>query len=899
MFTNEDFSSLIQGISNLNFTGDSIPCRLLVTGDTAFPVLVTPENHVLIAASKYGKGRLVVMSHESYLNEPQFMNFLLNAISWLKPSSEALIGIENNLGLLANTLSIFGHEIDMTSGFKKDLGVLCMTGYEDSQVSEIGSFLKEGGGLLIGAQAWHWSECHPELNFFNHFPGNKITSLAGIYFTNKRGENGNFSVNENPPPFPSFDDVDFSVDLKQLLNEVCSFDLNWNSSASELLLHGPLTIPVGLTDNQQCFFAAAYYGRGRVIIGTHENLLSRQELKTFILNVISWLDAGRKGRIGVNKDLKYLPSMLQGEGISCATSRVSSEFSVYCCSSYSDADVDKIQQFVTEGGGLLIAGHAWYWSYSHQDVLSKYEGNKILNKFGISILETTIRNGIYKVPESAMNTYHFLKAVCQLLSDMKNQVELRPPLSLWLLKLKQDISSFLKLPATPLIVSLWQELSYLINVCNLPKVSKEHPVKSCSKEAFVMRVAQDVNCLCESGQHDTGKLDVQENPIATVQIDATNPGGDAWRSTGLYLPPNKRATLVFPASVIGKGLQVQVGCHSDDLSSAEQLCRAPVVVHRKNVVAEKVVVSSVWGGLLYVIVKGKSQLGIVPVIFYGAEPAPTFIKGQTSLSSWLKTIRFLSAPWAELITENIIFTVPSDAIRLLEDPESLLSFWDDIMLAIVDLASIPKKLPRPERIVADVQISSGWMHAGYPIMCHLPTAPGLVNVDEMKKGMWGAIHELGHNEQRGVWEFPPHTTEATCNLWSVYVHETVLGIPRNKAHPALKPEDRENGIKQYVKNGANLTEWSVWTALETYLQLQEGFGWDSFKRVFSEYQTLSKVSNDKNVKMSLWAEKFSQAVNKNLVPFFQTWGWPIDDSTSKKISTLPAWEENPMKKYAK
>lgn len=60
---------------------------------------------------------------------------------------------------------------------------------------------------------------------------------------------------------------------------------------------------------------------------------------------------------------------------------------------------------------------------------------------------------------------------------------------------------------------------------------------------------------------------------------------------------------------------------------------------------------------------------------------------------------------------------------------------------------------------------------------------------------------------------------------------------------------------------------------------------------------MSNVSNDKKVKMNLWAEKFSQVVNKNLALFFQAWGWPIDEATRQKLSTLSAWEENPMKNY--
>lgn len=73
----------------------------------------------------------------------------------------------------------------------------------------------------------------------------------------------------------------------------------------------------------------------------------------------------------------------------------------------------------------------------------------------------------------------------------------------------------------------------------------------------------------------------------------------------------------------------------------------------------------------------------------------------------------------------------------------------------------------------------GYMHSGYPIMMDSSVAADLINPDDARtKGLWGQIHELGHNQQRTHWDFEPHTAEATCNLWSVYVHEEVLGINR-------------------------------------------------------------------------------------------------------------------------
>ncbi|KAM4035796.1 TRPM8 channel-associated factor homolog [Anomaloglossus baeobatrachus] len=896
MSASEDYKSLVKGIKNLDFSGSSVPCSLLLIGDTAFPVVVSPEKHVLIAASRYGKGRIVVMTHETYMDHPQFMDFLKNAISWLKPSSEAVIGVDTDFRSLEKTLSESGHKVERITELTKDLGVLCKTDYEEGQAEEIISFLKKGGGLLIGAQAWHWAYKHKPDNVLFHFPGNKITSVAGVYFTDSYGERGNFEISDEMPLTPWHNDVDFLTDLKIFLKGITSLDISGRSISSELLLHGPLTFPVGMTDDYRCFAGAAFYGRGRVVVEGHESFLDKPELKTFTINIISWLDMDRKGVIGVNKELEALVDILQKEGLPCVVSALVPGLSVYCCTSYSDGEAEKIQQFVAEGGSLLIAGQSWYWSYSNPDVVSEYPGNKILNKFGISILPRTIDRKLYKALdfEVVANTYRFLGALCHLLRDLKSGSEIKPPLSYWLSQLRKDVASFLKLPVCPITSSIRKELAYLVQNCNLPNVGQECPVKNCSKETFIMCLAQEVSCLDDLAFCNVPCIG---KDYLTVEIDATNHGDDAWRSTGLYLPPGKPATLVFPTSIVGKGLEVQVGCHSDDLSSAEELYRAPVVVQRKNVVAEKVVISSVWGGLLYVIVKGKSQLGIVPVTVYGAEPAPTFIKGQTSLSFWLDTIRKYPAPWAELITDNIVLTVPSNVIRSLDDPEALLSEWDNIMNAVAELAVIPKKFVRPERIVADVQISAGWMHAGYPVMCHIPSATSITDLQSMKKGIWGPIHELGHNQQQSAWEFRPNTTEATCNLWSVYVNENVLGIPRDQAHSALKPEERDACIKEYLKNGAKLADWNVWTALETYLQLQEGFGWDPFKRLFSDYQTMSNVSTENTCKMNLWAEKFSQVVNKNLSPFFKAWGWPIDEATWQKLSTLPAWEEDPMKTY--
>lgn len=56
---------------------------------------------------------------------------------------------------------------------------------------------------------------------------------------------------------------------------------------------------------------------------------------------------------------------LSSSGFKCQKTNFREDLSVYVCTAYSDAHAKEIQDFVAEGGGLLIGGHAWYWAQTH------------------------------------------------------------------------------------------------------------------------------------------------------------------------------------------------------------------------------------------------------------------------------------------------------------------------------------------------------------------------------------------------------------------------------------------------------------------------------------------------------------------------------------------------------
>ncbi|XP_026577756.1 TRPM8 channel-associated factor 2 [Pseudonaja textilis] len=920
MDSQSSYDLLVEGIQSIDVTGDFNPCELLLTGDQPFPLLVGSNGQVLIAAAQYGKGRMVVTAHEAMVQLQQFLPFVKNALEWLKSSPTALIGVHRSLGALSELLLSNGIKVQPDATLGDSLGVFCRDAYDDVQADDLVQFVKRGGGLLIGGQAWNWSSQHGKEAVLVRFPGNLVTSVAGVYFTGNVGENGVFSVPEKIPKIPLITEHGLNIqrDLQTLLKGVERFnvkgdDLQNQMVPSPLLIHGALAFPVGISDTYHSFLAAAYYGRGRIVVASHEGFLNISSMKTFLLNAISWLSAGKERKVGIGDSLQELYSMLNQAEIPCELTNFKKDLGIYCCMAYDAKEMESIHEFVSEGGGLLIGGQSWYWASVNPDssAIAEYPGNKILNKFGIGIIGKSI-----EIPENSCpagepsevaSTYHFRKAFLKFKEHIQNEQILQPPYSLWLQKLVQDITIFLEIPAmnSRPFSSVQEEALGLVQIKGIPEVSVHNPIQANSDQAILLQIASVLyNVLPEFQDLVPGLMpnDPNSYPIAppqNIQINGSNTGNEAWRSTGMYAPPASTVTLLFPSFTLSAKLQVQIGCHTDSLVNLQEWKRPPVVTRRFRVQREKMEISSLWGGLLYIIAPENSSLGYFSVTIEGATQAPYFKHGETSIQDWQDTIRHYPAPWAELETENIILTLPSDAVRSHDGITFLLQTWDQMMRAISHLAAIPPVFPRPERIVADVQISAGWMHAGYPIMSDVGAVPSIIDVQDFyAKGTWGPIHELGHNQQKRGWNFPPHTTEATCNLWSVYVNETVLSISREIAHSELQPHARKERIENYIRNGANLNDFEVFTALEPYLQLQEAFGWDSYIHIFAKYQTMSNIPDDNRSKMNLWAETFSQEVNRNLGPFFITWGWPIEDSVSENLAlSYPAWAEDPMIQY--
>ncbi len=272
--------------------------------------------------------------------------------------------------------------------------------------------------------------------------------------------------------------------------------------------------------------------------------------------------------------------------------------------------------------------------------------------------------------------------------------------------------------------------------------------------------------------------------------------------------------------------------------------------------------------------------------------------GRPSAEEW-RAARVAPAPWGELESRKVIVSVPSDVLRTLEDPAELMRFWDRISDAHAELARIDPLPPRPHRFVADMQISAGYMHSGYPIMTHLDAAEDMVSLDRLKRGSWGLLHELGHNHQEPEWTFDG-TGEVTVNLFSLHAIDTICEPKAgHRGHPGV---DTPPSLARHLEKGAPFEDWKrdPFLALHMYVQLQRAFGWETFKRVFAEYRSLPRDQRPRNddEKRDQWMVRFSRACGRNLGPFFVAWGVPTSAAARASIADLPGWmpEDWPGKK---
>lgn len=204
-----------------------------------------------------------------------------------------------------------------------------------------------------------------------------------------------------------------------------------------------------------------------------------------------------------------------------------------------------------------------------------------------------------------------------------------------------------------------------------------------------------------------------------VNLAMTSP---AIYSTGLYAGAGEKITVMLDDDV--KGLTVQIGIHSRDLSSlvgSSYLERDPKVVTSMALFKGKNEIRNPYGGYIWIKRSGDaSDTGIVPLKVQGAYLAPDYVVGETEAAEWGEKIKTTTVPWIELRGKQIAFSVPVKYMKLklqsegqsfVTRLEQSLELWDDWVLCYNEFYGLDdaesETFPKPDfpvRVVMDAHL---------------------------------------------------------------------------------------------------------------------------------------------------------------------------------------------------
>lgn len=703
-------------------------------------------------------------------------------------------------------------------------------------------------------------------------------------------------------------------DLEVLLSGVA--EIGSPGTPGSLCVYGEQAFPLVAGDSagaREPLVAVARLGDGRLAAFGHDGYLSASALavadtQRLMTNLLGWLAAGRPApRVGV-VGITGLAAALRGAGVNAVDTTLAAvaDHDVIIPSlavARTRAEIDGLLAYVRGGGAVMGGMTGWGWAQINagRSLREDFSGNWLFGPAGIvwasSFLGRTSAQG-FQVSRTPAEFLHAARALDAVTSGRSLVVADRTQVSTVLTVAIHDLPS-----ADPV---LRPRLAAALQATGIVRNPTPRTPVNADNVLGRLAVAQEFEEIgrllpVAVAPHPSAATFPGSVPAAapretrSVVIRTARP---RWHGTGLYAPPGELITVRVPAAAAGKGLAVRIGVHTDRLWGLPSWTRFPEVSFSQALATTETKVANAFGGLIYVEVPAGTSVADFSAEISGGVAAPRFVKGETTVQAWRDTLRQGPAPWGEIEAASMIVTTQGASLRALDDPLAVANVWDQVLDASADLATISRVRASPERILCDQQISAGYMHSGYPIMCGLDVTALLVDarfiggpLNLARDQNWGFFHEVGHNHQNADWTFAG-TTEVTVNLFSLHSFEQVCGVPVAQ-NPRGGLAFRQEQMKRYNFARPSFEQWQsdAFLALVMYEQLQQGFGWPAYRAVFAEYLALPAAARPRtdDQKRDQWLTRFSRTVQRNLGPFFQTWGIPTTAAARASVEDLPWW----------
>jgi hypothetical protein len=230
------------------------------------------------------------------------------------------------------------------------------------------------------------------------------------------------------------------------------------------------------------------------------------------------------------------------------------------------------------------------------------------------------------------------------------------------------------------------------------------------------------------------------------------------RPTGYYLAAGDVVTVSVPNSVITAGLSVIVGHHfrNMDYSYINQINRYPDISAEYPLDSSTIKIASPFGGGIYLNVPEGTTAGEFQMTIENAVKSPYFSwrsGSQSDVNQWLADVSSTGAPWADFESDKFMFTIPTDKVTSVTNPDQIMTRWNAILDAVNHVGGRPSARPRAEYYTFDTRLVTPAYGGGYPMV--IPISEAFRNTPEEGwdplevmnyKPARTMLHEMGHNQ---------------------------------------------------------------------------------------------------------------------------------------------------------
>ena len=392
----------------------------------------------------------------------------------------------------------------------------------------------------------------------------------------------------------------------------------------------------------------------------------------------------------------------------------------------------------------------------------------------------------------------------------------------------------------------------------------------------------------------------------------------ARRPTGYYLAAGTVAKITVPASIPKDGtFKIRVGANVHDKYIKSTIVRPFRVSNQFPIVSEVTEIANPYGGGIYIDVPYLATAGAsVDIKIQNAVPAPFFqatALKSTTLDEWQKVQRNNPAPWADIMSDKAMFTVPTKWIYAYNDPVTLMKDWDNRIDTISAMTG--KQKVRNNQVLyalVDTSLYGDGFGIGYPTgnngydpaaktdgnSKHWFLVPGS---SQLKFGA-SEFHELGHAD---LFTGFGGEGEAAVNLLYIAIKNNLYKENIDEALGESMGRHKELGREVAAVNWMVTPNFRAGAAMDItnseknevryqergyakYVEVAALFGWDKLEAFWAEENRVAVPGKDPSIETDSRILRMSIAAKVDLTPLIHFWGVQPNNPAALKAAISTA-----------